>query len=181
MLKNQETILYSIPSGNVDRIRQALDNGADVNHIHDPDGTGMRQSYLHMAAAHGNERVLNLLVERGANVNARTRDGETPLHSAAVCNQKNSAQILLRSGALLNAEDSNGVTPIEHAVKNNHSEMVRTFMERGALKNERVIQMLDETEANQEIQVRFLSVSRIVEQRQRENSISGNSIKSPTL
>ena len=40
-------------------------------------------SLLHMAASGGNSRMVELLVSRGASVNASTKDGKLPLHYAA--------------------------------------------------------------------------------------------------
>ncbi|WP_422450081.1 MULTISPECIES: RING finger domain-containing protein [unclassified Endozoicomonas] len=38
---------------------------------------------LHYAAAHGQQKAIGALIDRGANVNSRTKDGRTPLHCAA--------------------------------------------------------------------------------------------------
>lgn len=144
MLKNQETLLYSIPSGDISLIRQAIEQGANVNYIHDQDGTGMRLSYLHTAAAVGRYDVMDLLIANGTNVNARSRDGETPLQFAAGANNVLGAKLLLSSGANLNATDKNKVSAIEAAVINKHPEMIRMLMEGGAHKSERVIQQMDD-------------------------------------
>ena len=149
MLNNQQTLLHSIPSGDIGLIRQAIENGADVNHIHDIDGTGMRLSYLHTAAAAGRYDVMDLLVSKGANVNARSRDGETPLQFAAAANNVAGARLLLSSGAHLDAEDKNKVTAIEEAVANNHSEMTQLLSERGAQKSLRVVEMIHQKEDQQ--------------------------------
>jgi ankyrin repeat protein len=51
---------------------------------------------LHIAAARGNTAVVKLLVERGADRNARTNDGKTP-HNLAVEEERDETAELLRS------------------------------------------------------------------------------------
>ncbi|KAJ7188571.1 hypothetical protein C8R46DRAFT_1055134 [Mycena filopes] len=85
---------------------------------------------LHAAAAGGNERVVKLLIERGADVNAprlprrysndKNRDtsapivgtsGSTPLHFAAANGNTNIVTTLLLRGAHANRADKHGITP----------------------------------------------------------------------
>lgn len=70
----------------------------------------------------GNERfspdvIVALLLDRGADVNARSSQGFTPLHTATSGNTKPSViALLLDRGADIEARDSNGGTPLHHAV-----------------------------------------------------------------
>lgn len=70
---------------------------------------------LHYACQSGNAQIVQLLIERGANVNDSTKyDCISPLHLAA----RHSADILnilMDSSARLELQDANGRTPLHHA------------------------------------------------------------------
>lgn len=62
--------------GDIDMVKLLLANGADANLTGDPHGN----SPLHRAAeASKNVEVVRMLISGGANVNARSRDGKTPI------------------------------------------------------------------------------------------------------
>lgn len=92
-----------------------------------------------------NEKIAELLIKIGAEVNAKSRDGANPLHNAAVnsrylLNQRTEnrflfyyfcqimsllivgnekvAELLIKHGANVNDEDNAGITPIFYAVSN---------------------------------------------------------------
>ena len=48
-------------------------------------------------------------------VNAKDKDGRTPLHSAALTNNFDSVKFLVSCGADVNMKDSNGKTPLDLA------------------------------------------------------------------
>jgi len=60
---------------------------------------------------------LRLLLEAGADVNARNCYGSTPLHSAAVSSMQQAAAALLAAGADLDAVNSGGWTPLQYAIR----------------------------------------------------------------
>jgi ankyrin repeat protein len=55
------------------------------------------------------------LMEAGAQVNSKDKDGWTPLHWAAWNGHLDIVQILLPNGADVNAKDSDGFQPIDVA------------------------------------------------------------------
>lgn len=59
---------------------------------------------LHVAAYMGHNQVILFLIQRGADPNAQTVRGETPLHLATRGNQVESMGILLRNGANVDAK-----------------------------------------------------------------------------
>ncbi|KAI0633745.1 hypothetical protein C8Q77DRAFT_809116 [Trametes polyzona] len=111
-------------SGNLGLVTYALDHGQPVNSVVD----GVLP--LHVACSGGNDLIVRLLIERGADVNAprlprkysndRHRDtsapivgtsGSTPLHFAAANGHENVVLTLLLHGAHPNRADKHGVTP----------------------------------------------------------------------
>jgi ankyrin repeat protein len=75
---------------------------------------------------------VKLLIEEGANVNARDYSGQTPLHFAAVYGRMASTELLIENGANVNAKDHNGDTPLAIAVKIGHKEVVKFLRKHGA-------------------------------------------------
>ena len=53
----------------------------------------------HYAARNGHEEICKRLLRKGANVNAATRSGTTPLHRAAYCGHTSVVKLLLKHGA----------------------------------------------------------------------------------
>jgi hypothetical protein len=79
---------------------------------------------LHSAAGGGHEEVAELLLAKGADVNAKNNDGFTPLHSAAAQGHKDVAELLLAKGADANAKDKDGYIPLYWAAQMQHDELV---------------------------------------------------------
>ncbi len=73
------------------------------------------QTPLHRAAFWGFSEVVELLLDRGADVNAVDARLQTPLHLAVARGGKHSAKILYARGADLALRDDQGRTPTERA------------------------------------------------------------------
>lgn len=55
---------------------------------------------------------MRLLIEAGANINARNKTGQTPLHKAVRLRRGNVAQMLLHHGADVEARNDREMTPL---------------------------------------------------------------------
>ena len=106
-----------------------LEHGANVNDQSDES----KETPLHAALCSTDrilyDRVLEVLLARGANPNLPTADGmvtegfmrdartkgETPLHRAAAFGEEATVKMLLDAGALREARDANGDTPLSWA------------------------------------------------------------------
>jgi ankyrin repeat protein len=84
------------------------------------------------AAGFGNKEVVELLLQRGADVNAKTQSGWTALMSAALSGQTEITKILLDAGADPNAKDVvKNETAADIAKEKGHAELVTLLKQRG--------------------------------------------------
>jgi ankyrin repeat protein len=83
------------------------------------------QTPLFAAVCRGEKDMVEFLIAKKANVNARDKWGLTPLHYAAAKGYIDMAKILLAHKAKVNAKsDSRGETPVHRAIQAGHKEMV---------------------------------------------------------
>jgi ankyrin repeat protein len=87
---------------------------------------------MHKAAGRGHKEIVELLIDEGADVNAKDKRGTTPLHEAAGRgHNKDVAELLIAKGADVNAKDDNGWTPLHHAVPDGHKEIAELLIAKG--------------------------------------------------
>jgi Ankyrin repeats (3 copies) len=80
---------------------------------------------LRDAASQGDLAEVERLLKAGADVNAKNKNGWTPLHAAAGSNLSPAVlEVLLKAGADVNAKTADGVTPLHLAAANNPSPAV---------------------------------------------------------
>ena len=80
---------------------------------------------MHNAARYGHKEIAELLIDKGADVNAKTESGRNPLHSAAMEGHKEIAELLITKGADVNAKDEDGRTPLDLANKTETADLLR--------------------------------------------------------
>ena len=101
-------------TGHVEALKHYLSNGVGAN-SRDP---SFGVTPLSWTALGGKVEIVEILIEAGADVNAKNRDGATPLHAAAFMGQLEVAQLLLENGADVGAKTHNGDTPLDSAQTN---------------------------------------------------------------
>jgi len=94
------------------RVQELLDVGVDVN-LKDFD-TGATP--LHYACSNGSKQTMEVLVNRGADVNAQNDRGITPLHTLISKRYDTLALWLVRKGANLQITDRRGYSPRDLAL-----------------------------------------------------------------
>ncbi|MCA9056956.1 MAG: ankyrin repeat domain-containing protein [Planctomycetaceae bacterium] len=111
--------------GDFDCLKLMVESGANVNRASDHNG----ETALHGVAGSDDARGVRLLLNYGANPNARTKPGmltyglwrdarvrgETPLHRAAAWGSPEVIQLLLDAGADPTIRDANNDTPLSWA------------------------------------------------------------------
>ncbi|EAX99575.1 hypothetical protein TVAG_104560 [Trichomonas vaginalis G3] len=76
--------------------------------------------------------LLEYLISKGADINAKTENGSTPLHYAAKEKCKEAAEILISNGADINAKDKDGWTPLHYPARYNNKETAEILISNGA-------------------------------------------------
>ncbi|KAK6342481.1 hypothetical protein TWF718_007884 [Orbilia javanica] len=78
------------------------------------------------------EAVVSLLLDHGADIDAKDKAGYTPLAWAAERGYQKLAHLLIDRGADIGVEDEEKFTPLLRAAQNGHEEIVRLLLDRGA-------------------------------------------------
>ncbi|HZU67798.1 MAG TPA: sigma-70 family RNA polymerase sigma factor [Ktedonobacteraceae bacterium] len=78
---------------------------------------------LHATAERGNVSIAELLIDYGADVNATTRSGLTPMYNAILGHHTGMVQLLLARGANVNATIANGLAPLHLAAMKGYSDI----------------------------------------------------------
>ena len=119
-----EDFFRAIRGGDVDSLRRLSATSVNVKDRLDT-------TPLHYAALYGNAESVRILLEHGADVNARNKSGATPLLYGAYNFDK--ARLLVEKGADVNAKSGGEMTPLLVAVSvHGNSATVRYLIEKGA-------------------------------------------------
>ncbi|XP_070536717.1 protein phosphatase 1 regulatory subunit 16A-like [Ptychodera flava] len=105
---NNVTLLEAAARGDVSEVRKLLQNGMSPDLTNDDGLTA-----LHQCCIDDNEEMMKVLIDFGANTNARDSELWTPLHAAATCGHVHLAEYLLTKGADILAINSDGNMPYD--------------------------------------------------------------------
>ena len=112
--------------GHPDLAKALIERGADVNAAAK---NPQRVAPVHAAATVRDRATMRLLLERGADANARQQLGFTPFHSAASRGDIDMAKLLIDFGADPNARTEDGKNAIDIAEKYNQPAFAQWFRE----------------------------------------------------
>ena len=122
-INSSSQLLIAAGNGEVERVRQLLIEGANVN-VADREG----QTPLILAVKNGHTRIVQVLLARRADANHAALDGKTPLLWAAARGHTDIVNALLARGADPNHAGPEGQTPLDRAAEMNHMEIVRALI-----------------------------------------------------
>ena len=150
LAEGQTILMTAARAGDPGVLKLLLDAGADVNAAESVAG----ETALIWAALENHADAVTLLVKRGANPNARSKESAytrlrfgdgivarptvlprghwTPLMYAARQNAIDAARALADAGADLNLSDPDGTTALVFAIINGHFDLARVLVEKGA-------------------------------------------------
>ncbi len=107
----EKEMIKAAKHGATGTVLTLLAQDASLISARDTDGS----TPLHCATWKGHERLVEVLLQQGADVNATNNNdhwGTTPLHAAAHGNQRAIAELLITHGADIHARNLNGRTPL---------------------------------------------------------------------
>jgi ankyrin repeat protein len=105
------SIHQAAKEGNIVAVKQHLAAGTNAN-VWDKQ---LGETPLHGAASRDHKEIAELLIAKGADVNAKNRNGSTPLHNAAIGGHNETVKLLLANGAGLYTKNKLGKTPQDYA------------------------------------------------------------------
>ncbi|MEC9055978.1 MAG: ankyrin repeat domain-containing protein, partial [Verrucomicrobiota bacterium] len=111
-LTSRSSIWDASKSGDLNRVRELIDNGANINR---PKPGLIRPTPLHNASAAGHPEIVTLLLKSGADIDAGDIGDSTPLHWAALMGQADSVRLLMEAGASPDRKNREGETPVQSA------------------------------------------------------------------
>ena len=115
-------------SGNIETVKQHIAAGTDVNAMNKYGSTP-----LYEAVTGGHKDIADLLISKGADVNAKeAKNRITALHWAAWRGRKEIAELLIAKGANLNTKNNDGRTPLHNAAWKGHVEIAKLLIGKNA-------------------------------------------------
>jgi ankyrin repeat protein len=129
---SEKLIIKAAKVGDVTKVQELLHADSALVTAKDRDGS----TPLHCASWKGHTEVVRVLIDAGADVQARngnTHWGDTPLHAAAHGNRRAVAELLLECGAPLDVKNSNGNTPLDETRVHNAAAVATLLKKHGAV------------------------------------------------
>lgn len=115
--------------GELQKVKKYLEEGCDVNST---DKYGW--TLMHHAAHCGNMKLIEFLMDKGANVHAQENMcGKKPVHIAAKVGHLGAISFFLKNGASINECDKNNWTPLHYAAWKGDMNVVLFLTQNGAL------------------------------------------------
>ena len=117
---------------------EMLQNSYEIPYQRLPQNLNIRnykgQDCLTLAAVHNHKHIIDLLLEKGADINSKDlKTGKTPLHIATEAGDMLLTEFLCsKYGVDLNARTYAGYTPVELAYYRGHYTLAETVLSRGA-------------------------------------------------
>jgi hypothetical protein len=115
----------AVEFGDVTEVRRLVAAGADV----DEEWGEARMRPLHYAACNGHVEAITVLVQLGADKDAKGVGGVTPLHVAASMGHVEAVTVLAQLGADIAARMDNGLTPLQLSIHLDRHQVAQVLRE----------------------------------------------------
>ncbi len=125
ILDGETPLHLAISYGSQDMMKLLFKHGADVNKR-----SSDEENSIEVTIRRNDFKKAKLLImDMGANVNAKNMDDATPLHYAGANGRLKIAKLLIEAGADKKAKNKVGMTPLDMAKINLHPRVERLFMD----------------------------------------------------
>lgn len=128
LLGSDQGLLKAIQKGDIDKLCSIIEKKPDLVHLKISDG----DTALHFAIYLEKKNIVELLLKKGAKVNAINEYKQTPLHYTFYKNNLELARLLLNHGANINCRNVWGVTPFSQVVRKGYLKGIQFLIKRGA-------------------------------------------------
>ena len=113
-MNGSSALLVAARWGDINIVKLLLDNGATADEPRSPKG---RTPLMVACTFYSGATVCGMLIKKGADVNAKSKESETPLMLAAQSAKLNVVELLLAQGANAKMKNDRGETALDYAVK----------------------------------------------------------------
>ena len=122
--------MYAVKAGNYENVKLFTDNKTNLDYVIErkfciPWSFVPPNTVISLAAYRGHFDIVDLLIQRGANIEITDKCGWKPLHLAATMGHFEIVKIFINKGA------QPDVVSLHHAAAKNHTEIVRLFLDAG--------------------------------------------------
>jgi ankyrin repeat protein/mRNA-degrading endonuclease RelE of RelBE toxin-antitoxin system len=114
--------------GNYKEVKNLLQKGANIETTEPQVGA----QPIHFACFYNHPDIVELLLSKGADVNAKNFAQRTPLYAACDKNNIDIINILIRHKAKIETKDNEGNTPLHIACERNYINSIEILLEKGA-------------------------------------------------
>lgn len=122
----ESSLFKAVREGDVEAVENLIKQVPDIDVKDSNENTP-----LNVAAHYENVRIIEMLVDAGADVNTRNNFGFTPLHRAVLDSDTFiEAYYLITRGAEITAKDNRGITPIRYCVATSDGRQFLEYMAR---------------------------------------------------
>ena len=121
-------LLDASEEGRTEEASGLLDQGAEI----ETRDEASQCTSLHLSAWRGHVGTMKMLLDRGANIEAKAIHNCTPLHLSALRGQVHAVRLLLDRGANIEAKNVGQVTPLHVACAKGHMEVITLLVDRDA-------------------------------------------------
>ncbi|WP_299111033.1 alpha/beta fold hydrolase [uncultured Winogradskyella sp.] len=121
--KEQEDLWDACIVGDFEKAKESIIKGADVNALDTRKSKSGRRP-LNWASFYGHSKIVKLLLDNRAAIDAQNKSGFTAIHHAVENNQKDIVIQLIRAKADISIANKNGKKPKDTALMKKYSEIV---------------------------------------------------------